>query len=194
MNIEIWHEVAKRIQDPNEACQFISEAMENCKDKTFSGLITANFTNSPNQIQDSIYAFCSTCRKLFDLKAIYLEMNGFDINPDRWYFDLFGYKTVPPNNDDSLDWLSNWQSPDFPDVTLTGLESVQKLFEQYIEVNSKLNLDEQHKDLKYNHELATLMVMAKFCRLIAESLDNSKLAVQVYATAHDFDIIYHKSA
>jgi hypothetical protein len=193
MNIEVWHEVAERIQNPDEACHFISKAMENCKNKTFNGLITANFTNSPSQIQDSILVFCSECRKIFDVKAIYLEMNGFDINPDRWYFDLFGYNTVSEDYSD-LDWLSDWQSPDFPDVTLTGLESIQKLFEQYEAENSDLNLDEQDKDLEYNRELAILMVMAKFCKLIAESLDNKRLNVQVYATAHDFDIVYHKSA
>jgi hypothetical protein len=192
MNLEIWNEVDKHIQNPNEACQFISELMESCRDKTFNGLITADFTNSSSQIQESVSAFCSGCNKMFDLKAIYLEMNGFDINPDRWYFDLFGYEALP-QNDDSLDWLSDWQSPDFPDVTLTGLESIQKLYEQYIEENTNLNLDERDKDLEYNRELATLMVMAKFCKLIDESLDSKQLGVHIYATAHDFDIIYHKS-
>ena len=194
MNTEIWDEVSKRIQNPNEVCQYIGELMEKCKDKTFNGLITANFTNSSNQIQNSIAKFISECNKTFEVKTIYLEMNGFDINPDRWYFDLFGYKTLPEEDDDILDWLSDWQSPDFQDVTLTGLESIQELFEQYEEENSDLNLDEQDKDLEYNHELATLMVMAMFCKLIDESLGNSKLNLHVYATAHDFDIIYHKRA
>ena len=49
------------------------------------------------------------------------------------------------------------------------------------------------KDKADNEELATLLVMAKFCKLIVESLDNKKLDVHVYATAHDFDIIYHKT-
>lgn len=188
MNIEVWHEVGKRIQNPNEACQFVSELMESCKDKMFNGLITTNFTNSPSQIYNSISAFCSECNKVFDLKAIYLELNGFDINPNRWFFDFFGYKAVP-QNDDSLDWLAYWQSPDDPSITLTGLESIQKLYSNYM--SNKLDKD---KDKAYNEELATLLVMAKFCKLIAESLDNKKLDVHVYATAHDFDIIYYKIA
>lgn len=188
MNFEIWDKVDKRIQKPNEACQFINNLMENCKDKTFNGLISLNFTNSVYQIQNSIAKFCSECNKTFNLKAIYLEMNGFDINPDRWYFDLFGYGTLPPD-DESLDWLSDWQSTEFPDVTLTGLESIQNLFDSYIK--NKLYKDD---DKAHNEDLATLLVMAKFCKLIDESLKNQKLAVHVYATAHDFDIIYHKRA
>jgi hypothetical protein len=162
--------------------------MVSCEDKTFNDLITADFTNPPSQIYDAISAFDSECNKRFSVKAIYLEMNGFDINPDRWYFDLFGYESTPLN-DDSLDWLSEWQSPDYPTVTLTGLESIQELYANYI--NNKLYKDQ---DRAYNEELATLLVMAKFCKLIAESLDNKSLGVPVYATAHDFDIIYHKSA
>ena len=194
MNTEIWNEVDKRIQNPNEACQYIGELMEKCKDKTFNGLIPANFTNSSSQIQNSIAEFISECNKAFRVKAIYLEMNGFDINPDRWYFDLFGYKSLPNEDGDVLDWLSDWQSPDFQEVTLTGFESIQKLYKRYNEKNSNLNLDERNKDLDYNHELATLMVMAKFCKLIDESLRNKQLGLHVYATAHEFDILYHKRA
>jgi len=185
MNYEIWDEVDKRIQNPVDACQFISDLMEKCNDKTFNSLIEANFTNSPSQIYSAVFAFSNERNKIFDLKAIYLEMNGFDINPDRWYFDLFGYDTVP-ENDDSLDWLTDWKSPDYPNITLTGLESIQKLYSNYM--SKKLYKDE---DKKQNEELATLLVMAKFCGLIAESLKNNKTAIHVYATAHDFDIIYH---
>ena len=188
MNIDVWNEVGNRIQNPNDACQFISALMEECIDQTFNRLITAHFTNPPSQIYDSIIAFHADCSKRFTVKAIYLEMNGFEINPDRWYFDLFGYKSAPPN-DDSFDWISEWQSPDSPTVTLTGLESIQELFATYI--GNKLYQD---KNKAYNEELATLLVMAKFCRLISGSLKNNKLGVPVYATAHDFDLIYHKSA
>ncbi|KPL77666.1 hypothetical protein ADN00_08725 [Ornatilinea apprima] len=193
MNIEIWNEVDKRIQNPNEACQFIGKLMENSKDKTFNGLITANFTNTPSEIQNAINKFIYECNKTFELKAIYLEMNGFDINPSRWFFDLFGYEALPEDDSD-LDWLSDWQSPDFPDVTLKGLESIQELFKQYNQEKADLNLDKPNQVLKNNHELATLMVMAKFCKLIDESLHNTHLGLHIYATAHDFEIIYHKHA
>src|SRR5215216_3654726 len=121
MNIEVWNEVGNRIQNPNDACQFISTLMVSCEDKTFNDLITADFTNPPSQIYGAICAFHSESNKIFDVKAVYLEMNGFGINPNRWYFDFFGYESTPPN-DDSLDWLSHWQSPDYPTITLTGLE------------------------------------------------------------------------
>ena len=29
--------------------------------------------------------------KRFSIKAVYTETNGFDINPDKWFFDLFAF-------------------------------------------------------------------------------------------------------
>ncbi len=159
--------------------------MERCKDKTFNGLITADFSNPASQIQDSVAAFCKACRGTFDLKAIYLEMNGFDINPNRWCFDFLGYHSV---HQDNIDWLCNWQSSSYPDVTLTGLEAIQALYARYME--KELYAEREKKE---NERLATLMVMAKFCRLIDNSLDMNSLNVRVYATAHEFDIIFHKA-
>ena len=40
------------------------------------------------------------------IRAVYTEMNGFDINPDRWYCDLCAY-TADGGLDD-FDWLSDW--------------------------------------------------------------------------------------
>ena len=195
MNVEIWIEVGKRISNPNKACKFIAELMENCNDKTFNSLIATDFSNPPKEVRKQIETFIFKCNKGFETKAVYLEMNGFDINPDRWFFDFFGYDKLPDNFDD-IYWLSDYQSPVFPDVTLVGLESIQKLFEVYQEETGHLYLtsEPRNKDLDYNHELATLMVMVKFCKLIDESIETSIPDVHVFATAHDFDIVYHKCA
>ena len=39
-----------------------------------------------------------------ELEALYVEMNGFTINPDQWYCDLFGYKKA--GDIWELEWLS----------------------------------------------------------------------------------------
>ncbi len=98
----------------------------------FKGLIGHNFSEPPLEILNGMNEFIDTCKRSFDIQAIYLEMNGFDINYDRWFFDFFGYSRH--NNDlENLDWLSEWQSSDWPDHTLAGLEIVQKDFEWYHE-------------------------------------------------------------
>ena len=48
----------------------------------------------------------SRAKNRFDVRAVYLEMNRFDINYDRWYFDLFAYTEYSADPED-LDWLSD---------------------------------------------------------------------------------------
>jgi hypothetical protein len=40
--------------------------------------------------------FISSSERGFPVKAVYLEMNGFDLNYDRWYFDYFAYDFNSP--------------------------------------------------------------------------------------------------
>jgi hypothetical protein len=112
-------------------------------------------------------------------------MNGFDINPDRWYFDTFGYTKYSADAND-LDWLCEWQSSEWPQVTLTGLEPVQKDFEWYHAKHIWEN-----KEFERAHELAVLLVMCKFVSLIERALASGprSKAIPVLATAHDFEIL-----
>jgi hypothetical protein len=112
-------------------------------------------------------------------------MNGFDINYDRWYFDAFGFTSYGTDPDD-LDWLSDWQSGDWPEFTLRGLEEVQKDFKWYHE-----KAGSRGKQFEKACELAILLVMSKFVSLIQSAISSGKLTkrVPVLATAHDFDVI-----
>src|ERR1700741_1813363 len=62
-----------------------------------------------------------------DIEAMYCEMNGFTINPDLWFIDLFAFDTYEGNED--LDWLADWQdghSTLADSFTITGLEKLQE--------------------------------------------------------------------
>ncbi len=113
------------------------------------------------------------------IHAVYTEMNGFDINPDRWYCDLLAY-TADGGLED-FDWLSNWHSEPFADYTITGLESLQAVYA------SKAFHDPANTDASY---LSTLLVVAKFQRFMQQAGERmSALRVPLYVTAHDFDYI-----
>jgi len=85
----------------------------------FRNLIGAEFSNPPAEVLGAINELTDSCNRSFDLQMVYLEMNGFDINYERWYFDFFGYAQRPGDPED-LDWLCDWQSDQWPGVTLTG--------------------------------------------------------------------------
>ena len=93
MNVELWKKIDSLIIQGklNKAITDLESDLASCKSERFKSLIGSNFTNDPIEIAEKINEFISFCEKKFEVRSIYLEMNGFDINPDRWYFDFFAY-------------------------------------------------------------------------------------------------------
>jgi hypothetical protein len=136
------------------------------------------------QLAADITAFRTSCERDFSVRALYLEMNGFDINPDLWYFDFFAYKTYVPDTDDA-EWLCEWDSAPWPATTLLGLEPVQAEYDWY-------SNHQGHKDhaARIAASYATPLVMCRFVELIGRTVaSESPFDIPILATAHDFDII-----
>ena len=129
MNIDLWQTVSSllRANDIDGAAFELETQLRTATTDRFASLADLHFTNSRHDVLDYINNFISACRSQFDLGAVYLEMNGFDINYDRWYFDSFGYTEYSEDPED-MDWLCDWTSPDWPLFTLTGLEETQDDF------------------------------------------------------------------
>jgi hypothetical protein len=188
MEMRLWNAVDRRFRksDITGAIKFLEERLAKEKVARFKGLLGNGFSNTPASILLAINKFIDASSKKFAVKAVYLEMNGFDINPDRWYFDCFGYSKYGAAPRD-LEWLCEWQSSaDWPQVTLKGLEPVQADFKWY-------HAKEMWKDKAYEraYELSVLLVMAKFVSLIQLALAAGPRSkpLPVLATAHDFDIL-----
>jgi hypothetical protein len=187
MEMKLWKAVDRCFgkSDVGGAIDFLEERLAKEQVARFKGLLGKGFSNSPRSILSAINKFINACSKQFALKAVYLEMNGFDINPDRWYFDSFGYATYGADPQD-LEWLCEWQSPAWPQVTLKGFAPVQKDFEWY-------HANEVWEDKKYEraYDLAVLLVMCKYVSLIELALAAGPRSkpIPVLATAHDFDVL-----
>ena len=113
------------------------------------------------------------------IAAAYTEMNGFDINPDRWFFNPFAYTTDGGHGD--YDWLACWQADDSDDVTITGLERLQDVYA------GPAYRDPAHTLAR---DLCGLLVVIKFQRFIHSAATQMKLLkFPLYVTAHDYDFI-----
>jgi hypothetical protein len=184
--VDLWKTVGLKLRksDIAGAIAYLEKLLVKEKVDRFQGLLGKKFSNSPSSILRAINKFIRASAKDFDVQAIYIEMNGFDINPDRWHFDFFGYEQYGRDPKDT-EWLCDWQSDDDPDITLKGLEKVQADFEWYHD-------NEIWNDKKYTkaYEIAVILVMCKFASLIESALQSGARAkpIPVLATAHDFDI------
>ena len=172
MNADLWQSVDTYLSanDIDGAASHLESLLRSEISDRFTSLIDSTFTNSAASVNKHINAFLSTCSSQFDLRAAYLEMNGFDINFDRWYFDSFGYAQYS-DEPDNLDWLCDWNSPDWETFTLTGLEQTQDDFRWYME--NKVWKKKTHETAK---EIAVLLVMVRFLQLVQSALTSGSLA------------------
>ncbi len=119
------------------------------------------------------------------LAALYLEMNGFTINPDEWHCHLFGYKTAGDVWD--LDWLSSWDAENRGCFVLRGMENVQQAFANLYGV------EDQPLGVRLAEEVTEHLVTVRFMQLVAAAHELAKAkfsgldGMPVIATVHDWD-------
>ncbi len=124
----------------------------------------------------------------FAVQAIYVEMNGFDINPDDWHCDGFAFKTAGDQWD--IDWLALWDAQSTTSFELTGMEPLQKAYSVYGPSPDRTLLE----DLVL--ELTDHLVNARFMQLIAAAHESAKRAcpalsgLPVLSTAHDWPTVH----
>jgi len=168
------------------AISYLSGFLSADDSQRFACIPDASFANPPSSALAEINRFIEANEKKYEVKAVYLEMNGFDINHERWYFDLFAYSSYSSNFDD-IDWLCNWQSDQWPEIDLTGMTSAQEAFAWY----HNERIWKSQPELKPVYEASMLLITAKFAQLIGTALEAGKLfkPVPVLATAHGFESV-----
>ena len=123
------------------------------------------------------------------LKAIYCEMNGFTINYDLWFIDLFGFSFC--NDLTDLDWLADFEYSSEKSMTITGLESLQKVYQDYMD-NEKWKDKELEKASDICEFLIILRLQQLFKQTYIEHKDKQSLwtEIPIFVTAHDYDLVY----
>lgn len=139
-----------------------------------------SITNPPTEIAAHFDGFFRQESSRLKIGAAYTEMNGFDINPERWFFDVFAFAEYGGHNE--YDWLADWQSESYDDMTITGLEQLQRVYA------STAFRDKRFKDASY---VTGLLVVTKFQDLIRRATSHMReLRFPLLATAHDYDFIF----
>lgn len=183
-----WGDVAGELDDYlhkgdlDHCIEHVSQIIAAMPQTPFHLVLTSEFTNAPQQVAFHFDTFFAEMRE-FAPGAIYTETNGFFINPDRWYFELFGYRAYGGRED--YDWLANWDAMSQESITLIGMESLQQVYKQY-----KILPDDADPVLRQVNDLSDLLVVYKFQNLIKQSVPlMQKVRCPLMATSHEFDII-----
>ena len=185
MGIELFFETMERLTPQLHAgdlagCELaVTDVLRSLPPTPFHIATELEISNVPAEAAAHFDEFYLRESERRTVRAVYTEMNGFDINPARWYCDLFAY-----TNDgglDDLDWLSDWQSGPFADYTITGLEPLQAVYA------SKAFQDPASEDASY---MSSLLVVAKFQHFMQRASKHMNFSrVPLYVTAHDFEYV-----
>jgi hypothetical protein len=132
--------------------------------------------------------FCRTTAKALSIRALYCEMNLFEINPDEWYVDAFAYDFFGEPRD--LGWLVGWKKTtgDRNRLVLRGMRELQALF-------ARDYGDEPPADIRPASEVVILLLTLRMQELMHAAALRARQSGQlpedlpVLAASHDSDLI-----
>jgi hypothetical protein len=120
-------------QDKVDDAILIAETKLQQHTKTdFNKILGRGIKNLKDDFADYIDEFYNKIDSRMTVKAIYCEMNGFTINPDLWFVDLFAYDKFGGTED--YDWLADWdqENSSKESFVIRGYEDIQAVYESYV--------------------------------------------------------------
>jgi len=119
------------------------------------------------------------------IKAIYVEMNSFTTQYERWFLHLLAYDV--PRNPGNADWLKEFSAESEKSITITGYEKLQEANKQYMQ-SEGYRID----DLRQACELHEYLVVLRMQELVMQAVYAEKgkaawASLPIFAAAHDYE-------
>jgi len=126
-----------------------------------------------------------TVEEELKIKAMYVEMNSFTTQYDRWFLHALAYESIPSLGD--LSWLADFSGESEKTFTITGYEALQKANEKYMQSEGYRN-----DQLREACELHEYLVILRIQELVKDTLTANKgksawAAVPMFVSAHDYE-------
>jgi hypothetical protein len=172
----------------DEAIKVVEASLWEIPRTPFHVVSKRDFLQNTSALADHLIGFYQTVGQAFEPAAIYCEMNGFTINPDLWYLDVFAYRKYGGSQD--TDWLCRWDSARYPPFELRGWRDVQKLYEHYV------GNPTAPVTIRFAKTVAEFLIVFRFCELVARAHAQAKEKASAFkqfpvlANAHDYDCQY----
>ena len=204
MNFELADKLSELLESKklDEAISMAEQKLKNIPTTDFHKILDKNLLHLTTDLAKHINNFDKSTKEILKKKqgfiknlfvsgkevkpaAYYCEMNGFTINYDRWFIDLFSFENYSLTD---WEWLSDFYNSTANDLTITGFEEIQKAFEDVHENN---RFEEPNIDQAY--EVSELLVILRLQELFRETYKdegNEWSKIPMFVTAHDYEMIY----
>ncbi|PKL86167.1 MAG: hypothetical protein CVV22_04560 [Ignavibacteriae bacterium HGW-Ignavibacteriae-1] len=173
----------------DDAIQLAENQLKDIPKTDFHKILNRNLKHLAEPLTNFLTEFYQLAEKEIEVKAIYSEMNGFTINTDLWFIDLFAFTELGTLDD--LDWLSDFEISAEESMVISGFEDLQSVYEN-IEGNEVMT----NRDLNNAYEVCELIIILRLQELFQESLkiaiknDLTWKNIPLFVTAHDSELIY----
>ena len=183
-----------RNNDLNTAIQIAETELDKIPRTEFHQLIGMDLLHLESKLSSFISSFYTNVALKYTLSfskklhAFYCEMNGFTINYDRWFIDIFSFSKIGQGD---YDWLADYDYHSRRDLTITGYEAIQKVF---AEVHKTQSFD--IPEIEKSYDVAELLIILRLQQLfertytVAKEKGKKWSTLPMYVTAHDYEMIY----
>ncbi len=197
MNFEFSDNISKLLNEDklNEAIIVAEKKLAEQVPTDFNKLSGKKLLHQTDELVIYFSSFYETIKNKLDIKAFYAEMNGFTINCDLWFLDLFAYNKV--GGTDDTDWLADWEEGNstFSSFPLTGYEELQAIYQDYAD-------NGRYKDSLLNaaSDAAEILIILRLQELVKAATISAKnknlpwAVIPVFASAHDYYNIVYKAS
>lgn len=204
MNFELANKLAKllEIKKLDLAIALAEQEMKNIPTTNFHKILDKNLLHLTSDLSKHINEFDKSTKEILKKKqgfiknlfgsgkevkpaAYYCEMNGFTINYDRWFIDLFSFENYSLTD---WEWLSYFYDLTANDLTITGFEEIQIAFEDVHENNRF-----KEPNIVTAYEVCELLVILRLQELFHETYKMNQgdwNEIPMFVTAHDYELIF----
>jgi len=208
MNFELADKLADLLKENKleTAIETAESELRKIPNTEFHKVLDRDLLDLTKELSEFLYAFYVSANEFYNkkkkglfkrkassddskkLKSIYSEMNGFTINYDLWFINLFAYNI---NNDlDDLDWLADYDYVFEYAMTIIGFEDLQDVFKNFMES------EEKTQNQKDAFDICELIIVLRLQQLFKNAYEensdrtDSWSQIPILVTAHDYEMIY----
>jgi len=193
-------EFAEQINSDLENLDFIKalataeSELEKIPMTDFHSILRLSLTHQADSMTTWIDNFYKSTSKRIDIKALYFEINEFDINTETWYVDGFAFSEDGGLDLDDMEWLCDvtQETMTSEEFVLKGYEKLQKAF---ADIEEQVENDELTDEVQNARDWAEQIVIIRFMELMRSAHLNAKqknlawAKIPVYFTEHSYDFI-----
>ena len=181
-----------KIGDIENAILISEEKLKSLRETNFHKILGRNLLNLSPKLFEFIDNFYLESENELDgnLKAISCELIGITINYDLWYINLFAFSTL--DEDDNLEcWLSEYDFECDKEFIISGLEDIQKVYEDYMKNKGWNESDDLQTQLDLSEIIIVLRLQELFKVTLEKAKENNKKwsQIPIFINGHDNSLI-----